>query len=164
LSGQQVQIPLPGTRSDVGAGRRFVRETIEQWGFVDVAEDVVLIASELITNAVLHARTDLEVAVRQVQGRVRIEVADKSSNLPRVRQHSVESGTGRGLRLVAAMASDWGAETRRDGKVVWVELTTRIEADQGGQDDAPVVVDLDAFEAMGGWDDEPGAPRARLAA
>jgi anti-sigma regulatory factor (Ser/Thr protein kinase) len=162
VNGEVVEIPLPGTRADVGAGRRFVRETVEGWGFGDVAEDAVLVVSELITNVVLHARTGLEVAVRRVQDRIRIEVTDKNHNLPRLRRHSVQSGTGRGLQLVAAMASDWGAESRRDGKVVWVELRTRIASGDTARDH--VVVDLDALETLGGWDDPGDVPRARLAA
>ncbi len=128
MNGEEVEIPLPGTRADVGAGRRFVRDTVERWGYPDVAEDAALIASELITNVVLHARTALEVVVRRGHGRIRIEVADKNTELPRIRQHSAQSGTGRGLHLVAAVAADWGVETRRDGKIVWVELTSRVES------------------------------------
>jgi anti-sigma regulatory factor (Ser/Thr protein kinase) len=164
VNGDEVEIPLAGTRADVGAGRQFVRETVEGWGYGDVAEDAVLIASELITNAVLHARTRLEVTVRQVSDRIRIEVTDKSHNLPQLRRHSLQSATGRGLHLVAALASDWGADARSDGKVVWVELTTRIQADDSGHDHLPVVVDLDAFEALGAWDDATDEPSGRLAA
>ena len=166
MNGEEVEIPLPGTRADVRAGRRFVRDTLERWGHPDVAEDAALVASELITNAVLHARTRVGLVVRRAQDRIRIEVADSSPHLPRVRRHSVQSGTGRGLQLVAAMAVDWGAEPRHDGgKVVWVELAARIEA---GRDDETAasepVIDLEAFEALGGWDEPGELPRARDAA
>ena len=166
MNGEEVEIPLHGTRADVGAGRRFVRDTLERWGHADVAEDAALVASELITNAVLHARTRLEVIVRRNDDRIRIEVVDRNRNLPRIRRHSMQSGTGRGLHLVAAVAADWGAEARHDGKIVWVELAAQVES--GRDADAPrrasPVIDLEALEAAGGWDDEPEGPRALLAA
>ena len=164
MSGEEVESPLPGTRADVGAGRRFVRDTVERWGYPDVAEDAALITSELITNVVLHARTALEVVVRRAPGRIRIEVADKSSSLPRVRHHSAQSGTGRGLHLVAAVATDWGAEARRDGKIVWVELASRVESGRERDAASAPVIDLAVLEAAGGWDDVPDAPRARRVA
>lgn len=162
MNREEVEIPLPGTRADVGAGRRFVRDTLEQWGHTEVAEDAALVASELITNVVLHARTRLEVIVRRNDDRIRIEVIDKNRNLPQLRRHSAQSGTGRGLHLVAAVAADWGAETRHDGKIVWVELAAQLESgrDVDATRRAAPVVDLDALEAAGGWDDVPEGPRA----
>jgi anti-sigma regulatory factor (Ser/Thr protein kinase) len=159
-----VEFPLSGTRADVGAGRRFVRDTLEGWGCEDVADDAALVTSELITNAVLHAHTAIALSMRRVEGRVRIEVADHSSSLPRLRNHSERSGTGRGLHLVSAVASDWGAEAVDDGKVVWVELVVRLESHTGRRNDevAPVI-DLDALAAAGGWDDDEGLD-ARLVA
>ena len=152
MNGEEVEIPLPGTRADVGAGRRFVRDTVERWGHAEVAEDAALVASELITNAVLHARTRLEVIVRRHDDRIRIEVSDGNRNLPRMRQHTVQSGTGRGLHLVAAVAADWGAEARHDDKTVWVELAARVQSgrDADATRRSTPVIDLGALEARGG--------------
>jgi hypothetical protein len=104
--------------------------------------------------------------VRHSDDRIRIEVVDKSHNLPRMRGHSNESGTGRGLHLVAAVADDWGAEANHDGKIVWVELASRLESDRdadAGHRSTPVI-DLDALEAAGGWDDVADGPLALRAA
>src|SRR5206468_2951238 len=82
-----------------------------------------LLVSELVTNAVLHARTDLTVAVERRGENVRVSVSDGSARQPRLRHHSVEAGTGRGLLLVERMARRWGVEPAGTGKVVWFEVS-----------------------------------------
>jgi anti-sigma regulatory factor (Ser/Thr protein kinase) len=159
-----MEIPLSGSRADVGAGRRFVRDALHGWGLDELAEDAALLTSELITNAVLHARTGVDVVVRRVQTRVRIEVRDGSRALPRIQSHSMRSGTGRGLQLVSSLSSTWGAEVVEAGKVVWVELHTGVDVERGNRAPTALVVDLDALEAAGGWGDDDDAPRACLAA
>jgi anti-sigma regulatory factor (Ser/Thr protein kinase) len=154
VNGESMEIPLSGSRADVSAGRRFVREALQQWGLEELAEDAALVTSELITNAVLHARTAIDVIVRRVQTHVRIEVRDGSRALPRVRSHSVRSGTGRGLQLVSSLSATWGAEVVDAGKIVWVELHTGVDVERGNRAPDTFVVDLDALEAAGGWDDE----------
>jgi hypothetical protein len=81
--------------------------------------------------------------VRHSDDRIRIEVVDKSHNLPH-----------------------WGAEANHDGKIVWVELASRLESDRdadAGHRSTPVI-DLDALEAAGGWDDVADGPLALRAA
>lgn len=111
--------PVPGSAA---LARRFVDETLGGWGCEEVAEAARLLASELVTNAVLHARTDLAVVVRLVRGGVRVEVHDGNTAAPVVRHYEDEAMTGRGLSLVDQMASRWGVEYTRDGKAVWFEL------------------------------------------
>jgi anti-sigma regulatory factor (Ser/Thr protein kinase) len=102
--------------------RRFVVDTLERWGCHELIDDAALVAAELSANAVVHARSDLTVTVAQRRDAVRISVHDESSVPPRAgRAMSVTSG-GRGLALVAAVASRWGSERLDDGKVVWAEL------------------------------------------
>ena len=106
------------------ACRRFLVATLEAWGATGFTDEAVLLLSELVTNAVLHAGTDIEVVVRLRGDLLRIEVRDGDPRLPSVRHYSVLSGTGRGLALVAETAKDWSAEPRTDGpgKTVWFEL------------------------------------------
>jgi anti-sigma regulatory factor (Ser/Thr protein kinase) len=87
---------------------------------LDTAE---LCVSELVTNAILHASTDVELKVTLTPERLRLAVRDQSSELPTLERHTSTASTGRGLAMVIAMADAWGIE-RHDyrGKTVWCEL------------------------------------------
>ena len=111
----------PWDRS-VGMARSFVLESIGSDENQDRVSLIVLLASELVSNAVLHARSDLSVTVRRFADCIRVEVYDGNPLLPQPCLPPAEATSGRGLGLVDAMASAWGAERCRDGKVVWFEL------------------------------------------
>ncbi len=107
--------------------RRFLRQFIED-ARVDCDLDTAdLLVSEVVTNAVLHARGAITVYVAALAGGVRVEVHDCSPLLPAPRRHADDATTGRGLDLVSTLASGWGAHTLHgageDRKVVWFELT-----------------------------------------
>lgn len=100
---------------------------LEEWDGQKYAELAALVVSELVSNAVLHARTALRLTL-SLQGDVlRIEVEDGSARLPVQRDYGAESTTGRGLRLLAGLGVSWGTAPgpRRCGKVVWAEITAR---------------------------------------
>jgi anti-sigma regulatory factor (Ser/Thr protein kinase) len=124
--------------SSARQARRYVAEQLVALGYPDAAPAAELLVTELVTNAVLHARTPVVVSVEPRGPMVRVEVADDSPRTPRPRKHSVDSGTGRGLVLVDRMSDDWGVELRDGGKVVWFELC---------REPTELTVDLDA------WDD-----------
>lgn len=107
--------------ANVGAARRFVRDITRDDQDLD-ADTLVLLVSELASNAVLHARSPFRVTVDQDRSRVRVEVADASPDLPAVHRRDPLSSTGRGMRLVADHADRWGTEPTDPGKVVWFEL------------------------------------------
>jgi anti-sigma regulatory factor (Ser/Thr protein kinase) len=96
----------------------------------DIAEDALLIVSELVTNAVRHGRPEIVLNLDVHGDRIRIEVSDSSDQLPLVpvNQPAADRPTGRGLLIVAATASDWGIArlAGRPGKSVWAEL--RLDA------------------------------------
>jgi anti-sigma regulatory factor (Ser/Thr protein kinase) len=116
-------IELPGLVSSPRRARRFVRDTLEPFGLppatIDNAE---LVATELVTNSVMHARSDVTLSVEYANRSVRLRVDDHSSVRPMVRNVTPDAVTGRGLFIVEQLASHWGVDTRRDGKSVWVEL------------------------------------------
>ncbi|MEV4446441.1 ATP-binding SpoIIE family protein phosphatase [Streptomyces mirabilis] len=133
---------LPGTPLAPGAARRMVRETLADWGELALpgaeivrerlAEDAVLVVSELVTNAVVHAGTDVELLCRLeitdggAVGAVVVEVSDHHPSRA-VREESAERayGTpeyGRGLRLVASLSEAWGITYRTGVKTVWARL------------------------------------------
>jgi CheY-like chemotaxis protein len=109
--------PLSGRRA-----RRFVRGHLTRWRCVHLLDDAELLTTELVNNAVLHTDSSIELRLRLRQGRVRIAVRDSGGGLPERRSGDLEATGGRGLLLVAAMATDWGATAGPDGKTVWFEL------------------------------------------
>jgi serine phosphatase RsbU (regulator of sigma subunit)/transcriptional regulator with GAF, ATPase, and Fis domain/anti-sigma regulatory factor (Ser/Thr protein kinase) len=108
----------------VGKARSFVAATVTAFGAARLAADAALCASELVANALLHARTPVTVAVRRRGTGVRVEVHDES-DVPVVPvPPRDEAMTGRGLRLVASVADAWGVDTATVGKTVWAEIGT----------------------------------------
>ena len=93
----------------------------------DVRDVVVLLVSELVSNAVLHSgphapRATVGLAIAVVADHVRIEVDDAGANLPVVGDGALDRLTGRGLLLVQSLAARWGCERSDVGKVVWAEV------------------------------------------
>ena len=150
---------LPPAAESVAAARRFVQEHLAALGAPAAGEDAAMLVSELATNVVLHARTPFTVEVRRSGETVRVCVLDQSPVRPRTRDYGTDATTGRGMRLVASLASDWGVEVQDGGKTVWFELPVVGSADSVTAWDAEDDVDLDALLASFG-DDEPGAARA----
>jgi anti-sigma regulatory factor (Ser/Thr protein kinase) len=88
-----------------------------------VIDDAELLVSELVTNAVLHARSASRVDVDRSDGYVRVAVRDDSSEPPLLRDNGADSTTGRGLLLVERVARTWGVDRSSSrGKTVWFEL------------------------------------------
>src|SRR4051794_33392026 len=114
---------FPAHAGAVGAARRWVQELLRCWALpVPTTEDAALLTSELATNAVIHARSPFDVTVHHDRRVLRVTVADDVHHLPALREQPTAEG-GRGLRLVQALASDWGCEpVPGDGKVVWFEV------------------------------------------
>ncbi len=107
----------------VGRARQFATRTLASWGARQLEDDVRVIASELATNALLHARTDFTLGLMLDGDRLRVTLADGSSVQPRMRRFdSTESTTGRGLRMVAELTQAWGVEKDGAGKAVWCEF------------------------------------------
>ncbi len=79
--------------------------------------------SEVVTNALVHAGTDIDLAVRADHSGVRVEVGDGSPHLPTARRYTAMAGTGRGMMLLTQMVDDWGAEPVDGGKMVWFYLS-----------------------------------------
>jgi anti-sigma regulatory factor (Ser/Thr protein kinase) len=116
-------LALTRSPSSVGAARRFIEARAAAWSLPEPATDqLVLIGSELVTNAVLHARTELTLTLELRDGRVRISVTDRSQAPATLRHYRADAFTGRGLGVVAALSDRWGVSAAADGKAVWAEL------------------------------------------
>ena len=118
---RSAEIMLEPKPASVGRARRWLSRQLEEWGLEDLDYDASVVLSELVTNAVLHARTSIELKVTHDQV-FRIEVRDASDAMPSPRGPTASATTGRGLRLVAALATSWGYEPREAGKTVWAEF------------------------------------------
>jgi anti-sigma regulatory factor (Ser/Thr protein kinase) len=130
---EPARITLPRNPSSVAAARRFIEARAAAWSFPKPAgELLVLIGSELVTNAVLHARTELTLTVELRDERVRISVTDRSQAPATLRHYRVDALTGRGLGVVAGRSDSWGISAAADGKVVWAELVANGDHDPTG--------------------------------
>lgn len=158
------EVTLPAQASSVPTARHFVESILTSWGQPDHGWTAALLVSELTANCTLHARTAFTVAVALSPDGVRLQVSDGSVRAPAVRDYGASATTGRGLQLVAELASEWGVELRDDGKTVWALL--RLDERAGGGNDDASEVDVDALLASFGDDDalsEDHHPRAQLA-
>jgi len=119
--------PVPAS---VGVARRFVRDLLAGTD-EDVLDTLLLLASELVTNAILHAHTPVELGVCVDGGRALVCVADRMPNSEPLtpRDHSRDRPGGRGLALVADLSDDWGTTSFTGGKTVWftMPLTTSVD-------------------------------------
>jgi anti-sigma regulatory factor (Ser/Thr protein kinase) len=128
------------------AARRFVRDTLQAWvvtgaaGAHGLVDDAVLLTSELVTNAVVHAGTPVQVTCRLSGGAVEVVVSDGHPGrlvpeAPGCEAVPSERTGGRGLLLPAALASAWGVAYGRASKAVWFRLA--LDGASGGQAAGP---------------------------
>ncbi|WP_203593456.1 SpoIIE family protein phosphatase [Streptomyces sp. SID9124] len=109
----------------LSSARHMIRAAVRAWGAKDRADEVELAADELVTNALMHTDGGAIVTIRVLTGpdrRLRVDVEDRSSALPRRRDAGEAGVSGRGLMLVDQLADAWGVESRGTGKCVWSEF------------------------------------------
>lgn len=107
-----------------------IREYLTAAGREDLADTAELLVSEIVTNALVHAGTDVEVSFSFVDGGLRIEVSDGSPHPPSPRSYGPSAGTGRGLLLLEEMVDAWGVEFADHGKTVWFTLACEVHSAQ----------------------------------
>ncbi|MFJ9551354.1 SpoIIE family protein phosphatase [Streptomyces erythrochromogenes] len=123
--GRLQQHVAPGDPEALVAARHMIGAAVRAWGARDRADEIELVADELIVNALMHTDGPAIVTLRILAGhehRLRVEVADRSSALPRRREAGDSGVSGRGLMLVDRLADVWGVEPRGSGKCVWCEF------------------------------------------
>jgi anti-sigma regulatory factor (Ser/Thr protein kinase) len=108
----------------VGRARQFLRDWLHHVELDPICEQAELLVSEVVTNALVHGDTDVDMHVRRYPGHVRVEVRDSDPHLalPASASPDGEAEGGRGLVIVAALASAWGNSPSGRGKTVWFEL------------------------------------------
>ncbi|MFD8915999.1 SpoIIE family protein phosphatase [Streptomyces sp. NPDC059575] len=124
----------PGDPEALSRARHMIRTAVRAWGARERADDIELVTDELVTNVLMHTEGSAAVTLRVLDGperKLRVEVEDSSSALPRRREAGAEGVSGRGLLLVELLADRWGVEARGGGKAVWCEFEVREEGDGG---------------------------------
>ena len=118
---------MPASARSVPEARQHIVTTLNDWGCDGLVETARLLTSELVTNAVLHARTEMTLAIEQTDEGVRISVTDESPVPPSLRHHSATATTGRGLRLLDQLANEWSVDDDNGGKTVWFTLADDVD-------------------------------------
>lgn len=102
--------------------RHFLIQALHTLGGEELAEIAALLVTELVTNAVVHARTEVTLRIQRHEAVVRFEVHDGSPRSLAPRPADTGAADGRGLQLVDKLADAWGSDTDPAGKTVWFEL------------------------------------------
>lgn len=123
----RMHLHLPPLPTSPAIARSLVAYACDSWRLDDLADRARLIMSEIVSNAVVHARTDLDVTVLLRRDYLILQVRDRSLSEPRVPDEpdSPYAEHGRGLRLVDTLATSWGSSLGEHGKTVWVSLRHR---------------------------------------
>ncbi|MCC2275756.1 ATP-binding protein [Streptomyces sp. ET3-23] len=112
-----------------------LRKALAEWGMTAVGDSAALVLSELMTNAVVHARVpgrQIETRFMREDGDLRIEVHDATRTVPAQRVPERGANSGRGLALVASLSAAWGVSPRSGvGKLVWALLKVPAEGRWG---------------------------------
>ena len=116
------QMTLRPEPQQVAVGRRFTRQTLTAWQHTDLADTACLLVSEILTNAVHHARQMIGLRLHHTAGEVIAEITDDNTQLPQRTLPAAADESGRGLTLVEALAGTWGARLSSTGKTVWFTL------------------------------------------
>ncbi|WP_346168070.1 ATP-binding SpoIIE family protein phosphatase [Streptomyces javensis] len=110
--------------------RHHLRDLVSDWGLAPLVEDLQLLVSEVVTNALIHAHSEVDLRIREQAGRLRVDVRDSdphppipAANLELEEAGDDEAESGRGLVIVDAVASAWGSSPAGRGKTTWFELT-----------------------------------------
>ncbi|WP_432545731.1 ATP-binding protein [Kineococcus sp. SYSU DK004] len=126
------QVVLPPSPRSVGVARWLITEWCAPWVKASEVEDdtveaALLLASEVITNAVVHGEGMVHVALRRVDTTaLRVEVSDEGGGLPLIGAQRDDAESGRGIAMVEMLSSRWGTDLDVGplGKTVWFELPT----------------------------------------
>jgi anti-sigma regulatory factor (Ser/Thr protein kinase) len=131
-----VVVDLHGNARAARLARRAASAALDEWAVsADVVDVAVLLAAELVNNAITHTDRPPQLRLRLLAGRIVIEVSDADARPPRRLMQDVSAEGGRGLMILAALASTWGVRYEGSGKIVWCELPLD-SAINGGSDAA----------------------------
>lgn len=126
VSGELRRHLCRGNLHAVAEVRGALREQLRRWGLGALVDTAELLASELVTNALVHTDRGAVLTATltgERAARLRVEVLDFASHRPRARVADDHAAHGRGLMIVQSLADSWGVRSQPVGKTVWFELT-----------------------------------------
>jgi serine/threonine-protein kinase RsbW len=113
---------FPNSPSSVTQARRYVQAHLDG-APDDVVDAVTLMTSELATNSIRHAASEFEITIDRTPGALRVAVTDRGSGVPTVLSPDPTRPSGRGLKIVANLADEWGVTTAdSNSKTVWFRV------------------------------------------
>ncbi|WP_455353544.1 ATP-binding protein [Streptomyces sp. SYSU K217416] len=120
-------LPFEAEPAELRAVRAVVREQLALWGMPGLADEALLAVTELATNVIKHVGegTVATLVLERNEYRLRVELHDKSHTVPSAMLPVCDEECGRGLHLLAAMATDWGTVLTASGKAVWCEFSIK---------------------------------------
>lgn len=129
--GPLFHVVLPPSPRSVSVARWLISEWCAPWVasselLEDTVEAALLLASEVVTNAVVHGDGMVQLAVRRVNGAsLRVEVSDDGGGMPLIGAQRADAESGRGMAMVEMLSTRWGTDLAVGplGKTVWFELT-----------------------------------------
>jgi serine/threonine-protein kinase RsbW len=131
---RNLQLVLPVSEHSARLARRVARTVLAAWQLPGTQETAIVLLSELVMNAIQHARATqtIHVELEAVKSCLRIEITSPDPYCPQPRTPGESAESGFGLLLLDALASRWGVRQTAAGKVVWAEL----EPPQAGEPDS----------------------------
>jgi PAS domain S-box-containing protein len=124
-------VDLEADPRSVRSARQALREVMSRSGADELIDPAVLVVSELVTNALVHAGTAVRLQLWASGQAVRVEVGDGAAHGPVRRQFAESAGTGRGLQLVDELSDRWGTTASTEGKTVWFEMGDTLTGSGG---------------------------------
>ena len=121
-SAGEVRLELEARPQSAGQARRAVASLLGRSDLDSLVDVTMLLTSEVVTNAILHARTNVVVTVVVDPPIARVEVCDDAERYPEMRRPDEEATSGRGMVLVDTLATAWGVRPANGGKCVWFEV------------------------------------------
>lgn len=121
---------LPADPSVTAKCRAMVRDTLAEWKLYDLIDDVLIVVTELLANALIHGGPPIHLILSLGEGALIGSVTDRGEGWPRLRRAEDELEHGRGLRIVAALTDRWGVEpvVAGAGKTIWFACRMRARA------------------------------------
>jgi GAF domain-containing protein len=142
---------LPPHGQSAATARRTIEHVLDEAGLTELLDEALLLVTELVTNAIVHAGTDIELRIETTGGGLRVEVVDRSpGSLPVVQPSPAEAREGgRGVFLLDALAAEWGTRHFAGGKSVWFLLGPSVTSTEsvvrtppdGAADRTPPTID-----------------------
>ncbi len=120
---KRIRRTLTSSPTSASVARRFAADVVAGWGATDVVDSIELGVSELVTNALIHTASDVELILTNHTSNIEVEVVDRSDRMPAQRaSEDTSDTTGRGLFIVETISSDWGVRPYDSGKSVWFKV------------------------------------------